>query len=244
MMYNRRVKGLRYKSPKMSNPLGGSKYIDYFLYFLPVDYFKEVILIQTNDATKNGSEGEMTWGEFVRYIGLWLLISTVAYGGDCRSYFSNNPVSPWKGAPWRLGAYMTGWKFERITSSLRLTDTPTPSYRDKFHEVRGLIDAWNEHMLDCFIPGWVSCLDESMSIWTSRWTCPGFMYIPRKPHPMGNEYHSICCTLSEIMFRIELVEGNDEPQQRGRKKFTAMERLLVYCCVRVREYLVRGKLSI
>ena len=115
---------------------------------------------------------------------------------------------------------MTGWKFDQITSSLRLTNVPPPSYRDKFHKVRALIAAWNKHMTECFIPGWVSCLDESMSVWTSKWTCPGFMYVPCKPHPMGNEYHSICCGMSEIMYAIELVEGKDEPEERKNKKFS------------------------
>ena len=113
-------------------------------------------MAQTNEEMLNSSGGNMMWGEFVRYMGLLLLMSTVAYGGDCRGYFSQDPISPWKGAPWRLGAFMTGWKFERITSSLRLINVPPPSYRDKLHEVRAIIKAWNEHMKDCFIPGWVS----------------------------------------------------------------------------------------
>ena len=184
----------------------------------------------------------MSWGEFVRYLGLWILMSSVGYGGDRRSYFSSEPISPWNGAPWRLGKYMTGWKFERITSSLRLTAAARPSYGDKFHEVRGLIDGWNAHMQACFIPGWVSCLDESISIWTSRWTCPGFMYVPRKPHPMGNEYHSICCGVSEIMFAIELVEGKDEPKEKKKKKFTRNQKLLAYCCVCVRASLALERL--
>ena len=115
---------------------------------------------------------------------------------------------------------MTGWKFERITTSLQLTDAVPPLFRDKFHEIKGLIEAWNAYMIDCFIPGRVSCLDEFISMWTSKWTCPGFMYILRKPHPMGNEYYSICCDVSEIMYRIELVEGKDEPTQRKKKKFS------------------------
>ena len=32
------------------------------------------------------------------------------------------------------------------------------------------------------------------------WTCPGWMFVPRKPHPTGNEYHSICCGVSGIMY--------------------------------------------
>ena len=61
--------------------------------------------------------------------------------------------------------------------------------------------------------GGVCCLDESMSIWTNRWTCPGWVFCPRKPHPFGNEYHTICCALSGILFRLELVEGRDRPKE-------------------------------
>jgi hypothetical protein len=52
-----------------------------------------------------------------------------------------------------------------------------------------------------------------MSPWTSQWTCPGWMYVPLKPHPMGNEYHSICSGHSGVMYRIELVEGKDRPKE-------------------------------
>ena len=54
-----------------------------------------------------------------------------------------------------------------------------------------MINAWNWHMSDVFLAGWVSCIDESMSICTSWFTCPGFMFVPRKPRPVGNEYHTI-----------------------------------------------------
>ena len=35
------------------------------------------------------------------------------------------------------------------------------------------------------------------------------MYVRRKPHPLGNEYHSIACGVSGIMSMIELLEGKD-----------------------------------
>ena len=63
-------------------------------------------------------------------------------------------------------------------------------------------------------------MDESMSPWTSRYTCPGHMCVPRKPWPVGNEYHSICCCLSGIMYAAELVEGKDRPKEKPPEKFT------------------------
>ena len=37
------------------------------------------------------------------------------------------------------------------------------------------------------------------------------MFVPRKPHSFGNEYHSVCCSTLGIMWGMELVEGKDAP---------------------------------
>ena len=39
-----------------------------------------------------------------------------------------------------------------------------------------------------FLPSWINAIDESMSKWLNEYTCPGFMYIPRKPWKFGNEW--------------------------------------------------------
>ena len=53
-----------------------------------------------------------------------------------------------------------------------------------------------------------------MMAWLSKWTCPGWMYVPRKPHPTGNKFHTICCGLTNIMLGIEIVEEKDEPKEK------------------------------
>ena len=108
-------------------------------------------------------------------------------------------------------------RFNSITQALRFTDEPPPSYKDGFYQVRQLINAFNDHMISIFSAGWISCLDESMSVWTRRWSCPGWMWVPRKPHPKGNEYHSICDCLSGIMYGLEIVEGKDAPKERKKE---------------------------
>ena len=80
-----------------------------------------------------------------------------------------------------------------------------------------MIREWNRHMTNIFLAGWVIGLDESMSIWHQRWTCPGWIFCPHKPHPFGNEYHTACCALTNILFSIELVEGKDSPPQVARE---------------------------
>jgi hypothetical protein len=77
--------------------------------------------------------------------------------------------------------------------------------------MRLLISAWNKNMQDIYVPSWVSCLDELMSIWNMRWTCPGYVFCPRKPHPVGNEYHTIADGLTTILYAAEIVMGKDKP---------------------------------
>ena len=37
--------------------------------------------------------------------------------------------------------------------------------------------------------------------------------MPRKPWPFGHECHTMCCSLSGILWQMELVEGKDSPSQ-------------------------------
>ena len=79
-----------------------------------------------------------------------------------------------------------------------------------------MLEAWGVNT------GYVNCLDESMSIWTNKFTCPGFMFVPHKPQPFGNEYHTVCCCTSGIMWGIDLVEGKDRPRALGQQEFDNM----------------------
>ncbi len=37
----------------------------------------------------------------------------------------------------------------------------------------------------------------------------GLDFCPCKPCPFGNDYHMVCCALTDILFSIELVEGKE-----------------------------------
>ena len=179
----------------------------FFLLF-PMTWLKEVLLVMTN----NNIEGKpLTFGELLRFIGIWFFMATTA-GFGRREFWSEREISIRTGAPYRLKHWMSCDRFEEILSALTYTDEPAPPYSDKFWQVRQMISQWNKHMFEVFIPSWISCLDKSISIWYNRWTCPGWVFVPRKPHPFGNEYHTICCGLSRILFRLELREGKDGPK--------------------------------
>ncbi len=84
---------------------------------------------------------------------------------------------------------MSWHRFLAITLVLWFMASTPPAFCDKFWEIQDLISTWNAHMKDVFVVAWAICLDESMSIWHSQWTFPGWVFCPCKPHPFGNEYH-------------------------------------------------------
>ena len=179
-----------------------------FELMLPKTFLQEVLLVETNKHLTQ----QLQYGEFLCWIGLWLMMATTQF--DCRrDFWSRKDINMFQGAPYRFNKYMSRFRFEAILTAPRITKDEAPTYVDRFWEVRPLIKAWNENMTQQFLLSSVTCLDESMSKWVNKYTCPGFMVVPRKPWPFGNEWHTICCARSGVMFAVELMEGKDKPPQ-------------------------------
>ena len=49
--------------------------------------------------------------------------------------------------------------------------------------------------------------------WVNEHTCAGFMFIPRKPWPSGNEYHDAGCCNNDIIWVVDLREGKGCPPE-------------------------------
>jgi hypothetical protein len=183
--------------------------LDMFLLFFPLNYTENVIVKETSRTLVGQALNPLSMGEFVRFLGCIFFMSCFS-GVDRRDFFSSDPITLATGAPYRLTQFMPGYRFEQIMSCLTIT-TSTPDDTDRFWEMRSLISEWNKNMQKMYIPSWVSCLDESMSIWNMRWTCPGYVFCPRKPHPVGNEYHTIADGVTTILYAAEIVMGKDKP---------------------------------
>mmetsp|Transcript_16336 Transcript_16336/g.24727 ORF Transcript_16336/g.24727 Transcript_16336/m.24727 type:complete len:228 (-) Transcript_16336:616-1299(-) len=145
---------------------------------------------------------------------MWLLIATTV-GFERRVFWAKKKGSE---TPFKFNDIMSTHRFEEILKELKYTNVDRPEYLDKFWEIRQMQQAFNDSMEEEFIASWVSCLEESMLKWLNKYTCPGFMVVPRKPWPCGNEYHTICCSESDgVLFALEIVEGMDVPPQRLEK---------------------------
>jgi hypothetical protein len=183
--------------------------------FFPSEFLKDIVLFIINLNIEGKS---LTYGELLRWIGIWFLMATTQ-GTKRHDFWSVAPTNIFDNASFRLNHLMSRDRFDSILKPLGYTICPAPDYPDRFHEVREMIEAWNENMQNNFKPGHIVCLDESMSTWTNMHTCPRFMFVPRKPWPFGNEYHTVCCGNTGIMFAMEIVEGKDAPQSRQYQEF-------------------------
>ena len=189
--------------------------LDIFRMCMPEDFIREVVLPATNVHLFP----HLTMQEFYKWLGCHFFMSCFQGIDNRDAWWSHQPISMFEGAPFRLHEYMSGTRFKDITAHIRFTNKATPTvasdgFVDRFHEVRQMLDAFNDHYDRNYVASWLSCLDESMSSWLSKF-CPGFMVVPRKPHPFGNEYHTIADgdDGKPIMFRIKLVEGKDRPKK-------------------------------
>ena len=204
--------------------------LELFLLCFPINYIKDVVLPETNKHMMK----EVTMKEFFKFIGCIFFMSCHPGVGDRDLWWTKRPISLREGAPFRLNHFMKRHRFKSIMGALQYSNKSQPGYVDRFHDVRQMIDAWNNHMSQEYFPGWWNCLDESMSVCHNE-RIPGFMVVPRKPHPFGNEYHSICdgricdddkektsSRANPIMWHIELQEGKDRPPGAGPKKFSEL----------------------
>lgn len=208
---NRRKERVENNKPKLKH-LGRDVSIgleQLFERLFPNEFLKDVIIKQSNKNLHN----PMDYGEFLRFLGLWFVMATTE-GCERRDFWSGKVVDMFEGAPYRFNNLMERTRFDDILAALRFTNIESTT-TDRFHEIRQLQKEWNENMANNYEPSWINCLDESMSMWTNRYTCPGYMYVPRKPWPFGNEYHTLCDGLSQVMYSVEIVEGRDAPTTRN-----------------------------
>ena len=205
-----------------------------FLLFFGRSIFDSLIIPSTNASLREDNLKQTTMGEFLRWIGIWFFLSTTS-GYRRRDYWSNVPPNLEDSLPpYRFHHWMTKQRFDSILRHLSfIHKSQRPRFIDKFWKIRELVKQFNANMATVFSPGWMTCLDESMSIWTNMWTCPGWMVVPRKPHPFGNEWHTICCGICGILFHVEVVEGKDRPPQLPKlneNKFGNTVNLLLRMC--------------
>ena len=116
--------------------------LECFSCFFPRLLIKDIVLTKTNKAHPDLS---LTWGELLRFLGLVLFMATVG-NYNRRKFWNSQPINVDHGAPYRFRHWMSGKRFEAIMKSLTFTSRDPPAYKDKFWEVRQMLEVWNTYM--------------------------------------------------------------------------------------------------
>ena len=116
---------------------------------LPEQWVRGVLIPATNEEI---SGEDITLQEFYVYLGCHFFMACFEGISDQRLWWSPKPVSIWGGEPFRLQKYMDLCRFISITSNMRFTNKPSPSFLDRFHYVQQMINNFNERYLEKYTP--------------------------------------------------------------------------------------------
>ena len=136
-------------------------------------------------------------------------------GHSVRGLFFKDPITPHNVAPIRLNHIIYGRRLENITQVMSSTNLAIPEFNDPFFQQRHMQEGWNKNMMVHFDPSWASFLDESIQEWINHYTCPWCMFVPRKPHPFGDEYQKIVCDKSKVIYNVDIVYEEGLTQSDG-----------------------------
>ncbi len=98
--------------------------LDTWLVCFPMRFLIDVVVPSTNPHLKMGVT---TINEITTYLGLREYMSCFVGVEDYREWWSRDPPSMWKGAPWRFNEFMSISRFDDITASLRYAKPETIS---------------------------------------------------------------------------------------------------------------------
>lgn len=175
-----------------------------FLFFFPEASLDRIVLA----TNARDSTVKLTQEELLCWLGLVLIASDFLGPQETLWLPTREKYCP---RP-PLGDAMSRRRFEAIASALRLTDSPRPAYRDRFFDLRGIIEDFNEHMAGLYSPSGTVCLDAG-STFDDR------QFAPRMPSSVDAAYATMCDAATCIIFRIELMERRGRPPQLGKPKY-------------------------
>lgn len=226
-----RLCNVSYQNEKAKLMLSNAKYatpLEYFLFFLPLAHFHRIIgNINIHARNVNNSWSDLTFNEYLMWIAL-LTVMTVLKHSDRKAY-------------WRQGSshFMMSINFSRYMSFKRFNDimrmhcfevhSAEKQQLDPLYQIRSTIDAFNSHMAACLEPGKYLVIDESMNQWLGV-GMPNLKKVPRKPHPIGQEFKTLADHHTFCIVRMDTV-GDPKPKEydndAGMRKLTATVKRLV-----------------
>ncbi|CEP19776.1 hypothetical protein [Parasitella parasitica] len=189
---------------KLPNYLSASP-AEYFLFFLPMDYIRDVVVPNINTHATSVSELwiNVTFLEYMTWMAL-LMTMTAMVHIDKRDYWhkGSNPLFY---PNINFSDYMDMDRFFKILKYhvFELFDAER-KLADPLYQIRGFLSAFNETLSKALVPGKYLCIDESMNQWLGS-GMPNVKKVPRKPHPIGQEFKTLADNHTYCILQLDTV---------------------------------------
>ena len=188
-------------------------------YFMAVFPKKQLSLMVEETSRKLMLAGKprLTKGELLKWFGIVILITRFEFGERDHLWRTKSTC---KYIPAPNFGERTGMTRDRFNDLFRyMVWSRQPSQRPegmssetyRWKLIEDFIDNFNEHRSSLFLPGWLLCVDESMSRWYGlggHWInmgLPMYVAIDRKPED-GLEIQNAACAHSGIMYQLKIVK--------------------------------------
>jgi hypothetical protein len=146
------MQGSIYKGPSFANDwTPQNKFAEVFLwFFLPTTFLENTVLVATNNALGGENSTPATFGEFLSYIGLWLLMACYMgylpedYWAPNASIDNESKDKMNDTLSMNFQRYMSRRRFVLLTTALCFTCMPPPCYCGKFWQIHDMVCVWNK----------------------------------------------------------------------------------------------------
>ena len=194
----------------------------------PIDFFMAVfpkkqlsmMVEKTSERLVVAGKPRLTKGELLKWFGVLILITRFEFGERDHLWRETSTCKYIPSPSFGQRTGMTRDRFNDIFRYMVWSQQPqerppgmsSESYR--WLLVQDFVDNFNEHRSSFFLPGWLVCVDESISRWYGlggHWInmgLPMYVSIDRKPED-GLEIQNACCAHSGIMYQLKLVKTAD-----------------------------------
>ena len=188
-------------------------------YFMAVFPKKQLSLMVEETSAKLTAAGKprLTKGELLKWFGIVILITRFEFGDRDHLWRTKSSCKYIPAPNFGERTGMTRDRFNDVfwymvwsrQPSQRPEGMSSETYR--WMLIQDFIDNFNDHRSSLFLPGWLICVDESMSRWYGlggHWInmgLPMYVAIDRKPED-GLEIQNSACSHSGIMYQLKLVK--------------------------------------
>ena len=94
----------------------------------------------------------MTLQDFYVWLGCHFFMADFEGIENNKMWWPEKTIDMFEGAPFRLSEYVSGRRSQNIGTSIRYTNIESPYFLDWLHDVRQIIDDFNEHYNCEYVP--------------------------------------------------------------------------------------------